>query len=122
MGRVELSVVMEYLLSYTEEVNEGIKFIAKELAKNEVKELKRTSPKRTGDYAKGWRVKKRGGPSFINIKIHNSKYPSLTHLLEHGRTTRNGGRTKAQPHIRPVEKRIQEEFIERIEALIKGGK
>lgn len=122
MSRYELNAIMEHLLNYTEEVNEGIREIAEELAKDGVKELKKTSPKKSGKYAKGWRVKRKQGPSFINLKIHNFKYGSLTHLLEFGHSTRNGGRTKKYPHIKPVEERINNEFEERVKKLIGGAK
>lgn len=50
-----------------------------------------------------------------------SKVPGLPHLIEHGHATRKGGRTKAKPHIAPVEKVAVEEFVrdmqKRIETL-----
>ena len=63
-----------------------------------VKDLKDTSPKRTGKYAKGWKSDMHhaadGSPY---ASIHNVKKPGLTHLLEHG----HGGPhpAKAKPHI-----------------------
>ena len=63
-----------------------------------VKDLRETSPKMTGKYAKGWKSDMHhdaaGSPY---VRIHNSKKPGLTHLLEHG----HGGPhpAKAHPHI-----------------------
>ena len=74
----------------------------KELAKSAVKQLKATSPKRTGRYASGWTRKKKGNA----IIVHNKQY-QLTHLLEKGHAKRGGGRVAARVHIAPVEKRVQ---------------
>ncbi|MGL5172350.1 MAG: hypothetical protein ACRC75_00745 [Olsenella sp.] len=63
-----------------------------------VKDLKDTSPKLTGKYAKGWKSDMHhaadGSPY---ARIHNVKKPGLTHILEHG----HGGPhpAKAKPHI-----------------------
>ncbi len=63
-----------------------------------VKDLKDTSPKQTGKYAKGWTSDMHhaadGSPY---VSVHNAKKPGLTHLLEHG----HGGPhpAKAHPHI-----------------------
>ena len=74
----------------------------KDLAKHAVKQLKATSPKRTGKYASGWTKKKRGKA----IVVHNKSY-QLTHLLEKGHAKRGGGRVAVRVHIAPVEKQVQ---------------
>lgn len=71
-------------------------------AKQTVKELKQTSPKRTGKYAKTWkygRVDTARGSAKWHTFIYNKDNYRLTHLLENGHATRNGGRTKEQVHI-----------------------
>lgn len=50
---------------------------------------------------------------------YNKKYYRLTHLLEFGHATRNGGRTKAIPHIRPTEDKYREKFVEELERKIR---
>ena len=63
-----------------------------------VKDLKDTSPKQTGKYAKGWKSDMHhaadGSPY---VRVHNATKPGLTHLLEHG----HGGEhpVHAKPHI-----------------------
>ena len=47
------------------------------------------SPKDTGDYKKGWRIKQ--DKARKSIIVHNATDYQLTHLLEHGHVKRNGG-------------------------------
>ena len=76
------------------------------------KKLQTKIRKKYGKYAKNWRFKKNSKGSFV---IYNAD-PTyrLTHLLEHGHVLRNGGRSKAIPHIKPVEEKIKEKFEQRI--------
>lgn len=84
------------------------------LAKNKLKE---TSPKRTGEYAKGWTASEYQVDQFgASIKVHNKTRYMLTHLLEKGHANRNGGRTPARVHIAPVE----EETSRNLEKITKG--
>ena len=46
----------------------------------------------------------------------------LPHLLEDGHATRNGGRTKAQPHIRPIEEKYSKKFENELKKKIGGLK
>lgn len=114
--------INKLLEEYTDEINQAIKEAAIQLGDDAVNELKNKSPKRPkANYAKSWRTKVEQGRNFINVKIHNSKHYRLTHLLEYGHATRNGGRTKAIPHIKPVEEQVNEKFLKAVEEIIKGG-
>lgn len=92
-------------------VSEEIEAVGKEMAK----ELKEVSPKRTGGYAKGWRIKRESKHKII---VQNSKKPYLTHLLEHGHASRNGGRVRGVPHIKPVESKYKDKLAENIKRRI----
>lgn len=76
---------------------------AKEAADHAAKELKATSPKGTGKYAKGWAVKAQDG----GYVVYNKRRYMLTHLLENGHDIivngKKVGRARAIPHIKPVE-------------------
>ena len=91
-------------------------------AKETVADLRNTSPKRTGAYAKGWtQAKTKGGRLAYGKIAYNKPHYRLTHLLEYGHATRNGGRTKAQPHIAPAEAKAVQDFEHRLREGIKDA-
>lgn len=100
------------LKQYSTEVEEELEKAKKKSARDAAKELRETSPVQKGHecnskgYAKGWTSKKvqRG------YVVYNKNKPSLTHLLEKGHAKRNGGRTRAFPHIAPVENKAANAF------------
>ena len=110
--------ITKALSEYTSEVEQQLDEIKSDVADETVNMLKVNSPKgRRGKYAKGWR-KKKNGASYI---IHNATDAGLTHLTEKGHAKRNGGRTKAQPHISTAEEMAIKEFENKIERVIRGG-
>lgn len=118
----DIAEISKILEQYTTEVAESITNKAIEIGDECVKQLKSSNmPNRTGKYRKSWTKQVRQGSNFINVKVHNKKYYRLTHLLEKGHATRNGGRTKAIPHIAPVEKYAENEFEKSVEKIIKNG-
>ena len=94
--------VMEYLENYVEDIEEQVETVTNEVCKDAVKELK----------------DKLGGKIY-KVKIYNATNYQLTHLLEFGHATVNGGHTKAIPHIRPVEKKYKKIFEEKIKKAIR---
>lgn len=82
-----------------------------------VRELRSTSPRRTGRYASSWTNDPMGRPKadkYIEIVYSEAPYYRLTHLLEKGHRIHNGnGETKAHPHIAPVEEALGDK-IEKI--------
>lgn len=112
--------VMNLLNASEAVVRAASKEAAKKAANDTMKRLKRTSPKKKGKYAKGWKVTYQDG-TYI---VHNSKLPGYTQLLEKGHDViSNGqkvGRAPAQPHIQPAEEAgaaafvyLAEQYIER---------
>lgn len=76
-----------------------------------------TAPKgSTGKYRKSWTVTTTAeNAQKREITVHSRNRYQLAHLLEFGHAKRNGGRTRAQPHIAPAE----EEGVRRLEEEIR---
>ena len=96
--------ITDGLKDYAGAVAEDIKAAANTAATACVSELKKTSPKDTGSYRKGWKKKKAYESSTeVRYTVHNATDYQLTHLLEFGNAKRNGGRVEAIPHIAEAE-------------------
>jgi hypothetical protein len=111
--------IMKELEQYAEVTTESVKQGTKKVTQDAVNELKATSPKKSGDYAKSWKSKVTSQNSHsINYVIYagDGQY-RLTHLLEKGHAKRGGGRVQAQPHIAPVEKLCVDKLMEEMKKL-----
>lgn len=106
--------IQEILSDYGEDVEEELQKIVPDMAKEAVRKLKKTSPKRTGKYARGWTQKTEKGRMTVSSTVYNTK-PGLPHLLEYSHVLRNGGRSKPEVHIAPVEEWVNKEVVDRIE-------
>lgn len=113
--------VKDILDEYSVDVQEMIESESKQIAKKGATKLKSSSPKLTGDYAKGWRVKTERGKGWIRNIIHNETNYQLTHLLEKPHLLRNGKLSTPQVHIAPVEQECSREYEKRVEQEIKNG-
>ena len=113
--------VVDILNDYSRDIQKGIEEDGNQVAKNAVSELKNTSPKRTGDYRKGWKKKKEEGFQSFTYIIHNATNYQLTHLLEKPHLKRNGGLTTPKVHIAPVEQESIREYEKMVENTIKNG-
>ena len=112
--------IAKALSDYTTDVEKALDEAARKIALSGAKELKKTSPKRKkngGKYARSWGVQKQKDKQIIR----NKKHYQLTHLLEFGHATRDGGRTRALPHIASVEERVNKDYEEEVKRQIKKG-
>lgn len=120
-----ITVQMDKILdSYSREVQEATNKAIDSVAKDAASKLRDTSPRKTGDYAKGWKVKKeRGRDGLQTVTVHNKTNYQLTHLLENGHVVRNKkgtyGRTRPIKHIAPVEEWAVDELPREIEERLK---
>lgn len=115
----------DILDDYSKEVRRAMTDAEDKIAKESVRKLKNTSPKRNGKnhirrYAEGWRVKRvRTNTGIPDVIVHNKTNYQLTHLLENGHIVRNSkgtyGRTNGIKHIKPVEEWAQDALPQEIE-------
>lgn len=113
--------VIDILSEYSTDIQEAITEDAQIVAKQAQAELRNTSPKRTGKYRKGWRVKTEKGNGYVESIVHNATDYQLTHLLEKPHLKRNGGYTAPIVHIAPVEQKEVKQFERDVEKIIKNG-
>lgn len=111
--------IKKILEDYKNQVEKNVDDEAKKVAKLGAQKLKGSSPKNKGKYAKSWSWKKIGASlGHAQYTVYNAKHYRLTHLLENGHLIRNQngtyGRTKAIPHIKPVEIIVQDEFFNKL--------
>lgn len=96
--------VMEGLEEYNQLAADTVKKAVKRAGTTVRKEIESTAPQNTGKYAKSWRSRTTAeSASSIHVTVYSPSRYMLAHLLEHGHALRNGGRTRAFPHIAPAE-------------------
>lgn len=116
--------VTKILDSYVKEIARDVTTDAEKVAQKGVDELRNVSPKRTGKYRKGWRVKTEKGNGYESVVIHNATAYQLTHLLEKPHLDRTGTRTitpKSVGHISRVEQNLIKEFENDVINIIERG-
>lgn len=119
LQELEIEIVKK-LEAYSDEVTEGLKKAVKDVAKETVRTLKTTSPRDTGEYARGWTYKVEFESSDdIRVRISNRTKPQITQLLENGHAKVNGGRVDGKPHIRPAEQAAADKLEGAVKVVIK---
>lgn len=111
--------IIAELEQYNQDVTDDLKEEVQETAKICWKEIKLKSLKLTGEYKKGWRVKKvYEDQNDIRMRIYNKTDYQLTHLLEHGHAKTGGGRVEGVPHIGPAEQMASERLGKRVKVIV----
>ena len=114
--------VMKGLNEYAEVTTENVKKAVRKAASTVRREIQTNAPKKSGDYAKSWTAKKvRESSHTLEMVVHSRNKYQLAHLLEFGHCLRQGGRTKAIPHIAPAEEIGIKQLEDEIERSIKRG-
>ena len=119
MANSSILDINDLLDGYCDDIQELIAEETENIAKEGLERLKNNSPKRTGKYAKGWKIDKKKGYGYVNCIIHNKTNYQLTHLLEKPHASRNGGIVSPKVHIKPVEEYVNKEYQRRVEEGIK---
>ena len=104
--------VLKELENYGIETAVVVEKVVDEVAQDTAKELQKTSPKLTGDYAGAWTYSKEDTKrTKYSRYVHVDKPEyALSHLLENGHQKRDGGRTQGIKHIAPAEKHSVEKL------------
>lgn len=127
-----LTVQMDKILyEYSHRVQNVTNVAMARVSRECVRKLRSNSPRKTGDYARGWTEKKmkpKNGGKIVEIIVHNKTDYQLTHLLEnpheivnrdHSGQRRSYGDTSVghgqEIHIKPVEEWANEELPNEIE-------
>lgn len=120
--------IMEELENLNEQVVENVDKAAQKEARAGAKTLRSTSPVRhdgyarkhaPGSYAESWTSKSDGGGvGASKYVIYNKSHYQLAHLLEFGHIiAQTGDRSKAIPHIAPVNESVSSNFVKAVEGM-----
>ena len=116
------SKIMDGLQEYVNLTTENVKEAVKNVGNTVKKEISDNAPKNTGKYKKSWTVKQTKETSnSLTVVVHSKNRYQIAHLLENGHAKRNGGRTKAIPHIKPAEEVGIKQLEDEIERKLKNG-
>ena len=111
------AAIKEQLNNYREDVTQVVREAVTETLQDGLREIGPTGQyqDRSGKYRQSFRVETTITPVYAGGTLYaNEDGYRLAHLLEYGHKTRNGGRTRAFPHWRPVEKKMTNTFEERV--------
>ena len=113
-------VIMEGLQEYADLAAEDMKAAVKKAGNSAKKDIQSNAPEKTGAYKKSWAVKTvRENANAMEVVVYSRNRYQLAHLLEFGHALRQGGRTRAFPHIAPAEERAAEMLVREVEAALK---
>lgn len=111
------------LVKYTDAIARATREVIPQVAKEAAAKIRKAAPRgRSGDYAKSWTYEAEVDRMGTTARVY-AKSPGyqIAHLLEFGHAMRQGGRSTAQPHIKPVEEWAIEETEKRITEAIEGA-
>lgn len=108
------------LEQYASEVQEDVDSAVVRVARRCLAQIRRNSPKKTGDYRKGWRLRTDKTRVSIREIIHNATDWRLIHLLEFGHQKASGGRVEGEPHVEPAEQQAERELLTEITDILRG--
>lgn len=117
-----LEIVLSKTLSdYGDAITAGVAAQVEKTGKVALKAVKDKSPKKTGAYRKGWKLKTERqliNDDVASVTVYNQDRGYLTHLLENGHQKVGGGRVAAIPHIKPAEEEARRYLEEHIRQVI----
>lgn len=116
--------IKRQLGAYSEEITDEIKQAVDDVTKQAFNEIKNhITFKDNNVYSKAMSTKTLSESQFgkTNVWYVKSPHYRLTHLLEKGHATRNGGRTKEYKHIAYGEELIERELPKKVEEILNNA-
>ena len=117
-----LEIVLSKTLSdYGDAVSAGLAVEVGKAGQIALKSVRNGSPKKTGAYRKGWKIKTEKqtiNDDVASVTVYNKDRGYLTHLLENGHQKAGGGRVAAIPHIKPAEEEARQYLEEHARQVI----
>lgn len=113
--------IVKELSAWSKEVVGALKEEVQAVGEDTAKELRQTSPKRRGAYARDWSSKVTYDDwQDIRVTVYNKRHYQLTHLLENGHAKVNGGRVNGIPHISVAEENAARDLEQKVKVRISG--
>ena len=113
----------EILDSYKADVVEMASKAAESAGRQVAADLRAVNIQRRPRYRTQWATKKgKLASGRIKVTVYNKKDYRLTHLLEYGHPMPKGGRSPAIPHIKPIEKKYTNKYVETVVSALKKRK
>ena len=113
-------IIMEGLQEYADLATDDMKAAVKKAGDEAKKDVQAGAPVKSGKYKKSWTVKTtKENSNSLELTVHSRNRYQLAHLLEFGHAKRNGGRTRAFPHIAPAEAKAAELLEKEVEKALK---
>lgn len=113
--------IVSSVKAYTDDVSDAIEKRVDEVAESVRAEAEANAPKRSGKYAKGFKVTKQGSSGKAKRVVWNKKNSRIVHLLEFGHAKRGGGRVAGRPHLRPAYDHHAASLPDDIKRIIRNG-
>lgn len=113
--------IVRELSAWSKEIVGALKEEVQAVGEDTAKELRQTSPKRRGAYARDWASKVTYDDwQDIRVTVYNKRHYQLTHLLENGHAKVNGGRVNGIPHISVAEENAARDLEKKVKVRISG--